>query len=78
MADEEKEKKSSKDKNIEKVDKVEVKKNEFGFLYSRLDRNETIKYDNKNLVIPPRGKIEKVNKEKLSLPLPSGITFILA
>lgn len=58
---------------IEKEIKVKVKK--LGKLVSRLNHPVNISYNGQGLVIPPRGKVRKVNKQLLGA-IPKGVKYI--
>lgn len=68
---------NEKESVTEKTDnKVDIEnKVIIGTLFSRLDHDKTLPYNNSFIKISPRQKIKKVNKALLSYPLPDGIIF---
>ena len=73
------ENKDGEDKILNEIKPTDETKTEqkqvFGILISRSDEPITIEYDNNNIRVSPRARINKIEKNKLPKHLPKGLYF---
>jgi hypothetical protein len=53
-----------------------VSKPDIGILHNRNNFSVMVKYNNSNIQVPPKGVAKKIDKSKIQMVLPEGITFI--